>query len=74
MFLRLRAEKMLVLTIALLANILLLVFAHAPERARIASWLSNMEQFGTVLQMDVDDCDTLNSPRGYTIVGRGQLG
>src|SRR5262249_50057033 len=45
--------------IAILAAILFPVFAHAREKARVISCLSNMKQIGTAIYMYTQDYDEL---------------
>ena len=49
--------------IAILAAILFPVFAQAREKARAASCLSNTKQFGTALQLYMDDYDETYPPK-----------
>ena len=52
--------------IAILAAILFPVFAQAREKARASSCLSNTKQFGTALQLYVDDYDETYPPKSLT--------
>src|SRR5688572_3753031 len=60
--------------VALLAALLLPVFARAREKARQAVCLSNLKQLGAATLMYAQDWDETLPPISHTIIGFGELG